>query len=243
MEKELYRRGIVGALALFLDMIIERIPVRWSATAQAVVGLALARLPRRMPGSLGLWAEAGMLSTTLGLRDLRWGAGAPSAPSDEPMEGAAEAISQLADEANHKVVTPLCCYLVGGLPGPMLYRLVVDQQGNLGPRGAEIVGWLRAIPSRVTGALVVAAARLRGEDAPHAWQLLRQEGLSAVTPGQAVTRSALAGALNVELGDTATGGRPPTEADVGRAREMVRTAIALGAALMLAIPLLGRLRK
>lgn len=243
MTKELYRRGVVGALALLLDMVIEREPVRWSATAQSVMGLALARLPRRMPGNVGLWVEAGMLSTTLGMRDLRWSVAVPGPESDDPAQAAAQAIAALADGANDEVVTPLCCYLVGGLPGAMLYRLVVSQQDALGARGGEIVRWLRAIPARATGALVVAAARLRGENAPEAWRRWRRDGLPAGAPVEMGPRSALAGALDIELADAAMGERVPTPADVDRAHDLVRTAIALGAALMLAIPLAGRLRK
>ncbi len=252
--KELYRRGVAGALALLLDMVMERVSTRWSPTATSVAGLALARLPRHMPGSVGLWAEAGLLSTTLGMRQM----GAQSAaraqrlaeaePGEDVTELAADALAELADDASDEVVAPLCCYLLGGLPGAMLYRLAVNMQESLGPQGAEIVRWLRVAPSRVTGALFVAAAYLRHENGSRAWRLWRRDGLSAPDAVRMGPRSALAGALGVQVSDEAKGSagvgeRPPVLADVGRATRLTRTAIALGAALMLSIPIVGRLRK
>ncbi len=240
---EIYRRGVTGALALLLDMAIERASARWSPTAGSILGLVLARVPRRMPGSVGLWAEAGLLSTTLGLHRL-----AESGEPDEAAPEPAQSLATLADTASEEVVAPLCYYLVGGLPGAMLYRLAISMQEQLGPRGAEIVRLLRAVPARLTGALFVAAAHLRRENGARALRIWRRDGWHAPNAERLGPRSALAGALGVEVageGQDAVGAgeRPATADDVERAGRLLRTSVALGAGLMLGVPLLARLRK
>ncbi len=234
MSKKLYRRGVVGALALLLDAVVERLPSRWSPAAQSVAGLALARLPGRLPGNLGLWAEAGLLSTALDMRSLS----EHKEIAGQEEAKVAQALVALADGANDEVVTPLCYYLVGGLPGAMLYRLLVSLQSDLGPQGAALVCWLRAVPSYVTGALLVAAAHLRREDAKQACRRWRSAEQALEDPAHSRPRAALTGALGIEPEE-----RPPTPEDVSRGYALVRTAIALGAALMLAVPLMGRLHK
>lgn len=268
--KELYRRGIIGALALLHDRSLAPLTERWSPKAVSVAGLVLARTPQQMPAPIGVWAEATLLSTTLGLHRLRTETATLQRQLDEgDLEGArrtaaplvqrdvsnldaaalaAGGVTAIADASTDGVIAPLCYYFLMGLPGPMLYRLIVSMRDTLGPQGAEIVRWARVVPAQATSALVLAAAHLCKENGVRAWRIWRRDGGCTIELPERAPRSALAGALGIELADetigtVGAGERPPEPADVSRAMRLARTATALGAGLMLTLALIARLRK
>jgi cobalamin biosynthesis protein CobD/CbiB len=265
--KEIYRRGITGVLALVLNMNMEQLPEGWSPSAVSVVGLLFAQAPRRMPANVGVWLEAGMLSTTLGMNALRRQvesliqrlhvgdlagarhAGAPLLQRDTGRASEAElasgAIAALADRAADDVIAPLFFYLFMGLPGALFYRMAVCVKDSLGPRATEIVHWMRLIPSQITGALFVAAAYIEQQNGVRAWRIWRRDGCRAIGTPHLASRSALAGALSIELVDNnrvvvGAGEREAQVADVGRAQRLFQTAMALAAGFMLGVSLVAR---
>ena len=268
--KEIYRRGITGVLSLLLDRNLEQLPEGWSPSAVSVVGLLFAKAPRLMPANVGIWVEAGLLSTTLGMnrvrrqvatlsRRLEQGdlpgarrAGLPLLLRDTSDLGESElasgAITALADHAADDLIAPLFYYLLLGLPGAMFYRMAVCMQESLGPNAETLVHWMRLIPSQITGALFVDAAFIEMQNGVRAWHILRRDGSMALGAPHLAPRSALAGALGVELADkddivVDANERQPQPADIGRAQRMFHTMAALAAGIMLGISLIARRRR
>ncbi len=265
--KEIYRRGITGVLSLLLNRNLEQLPEDWSPSAVSIVGLMFAQAPRKLPANVGVWIEAALLSTTLGLNTMRRHmtifarrleqgdlqgarhAGALLLLRDTSHMSEAElvsgAIAALGDRATDDLVAPLFYYLILGLPGALFYRTAVCMHGPFGPRATEFIHWIRLIPSQITGAYFVDASFIQRENTVRAWRILRRDGLHAIGAPHLAPRSALAGALGIELADdhdvvVGAGEREPRLEDLTRARRMFHTLVALVAGTMLGISLIAR---
>ncbi|MHB1319286.1 MAG: cobalamin biosynthesis protein [Anaerolineae bacterium] len=180
--RELGRRGTVGAMSLLADMLVQRWPDRWSDVGTSLAGLSLARAAQHIPGSLGLWAEAAILSTALGMHRTRVDAtelarcldggdpagvrrtGARLMGRDtgtlSEAQIAAQSAEAIATATADGVIAPLFYYLVGGLPGVMAYQLVGSGGLVLGADGQRLLRRMRLIPRRVADGLGLATRRL-----------------------------------------------------------------------------------
>ena len=121
----------------------------------------------------------------------------------------AATVESLAENITDGLTSPLLFFALGGLPGAWAYRFCNTCDSMLGYRDPEreylgkftarlddVLNWL---PARLTGALIVLAAMLSGEDARNAWRtMLAQHGRTA-SPNAGWTMSAMAGALGVTL--------------------------------------------
>ncbi|MBC8255165.1 MAG: cobalamin biosynthesis protein CobD [Ardenticatenia bacterium] len=121
----------------------------------------------------------------------------------------AATVESLAENITDGLTSPLLFFALGGLPGAWAYRFCNTCDSTLGYRDPEreylgkfaarlddVLNWL---PARLTGALMVLAAMLSGEDAGGAWRtMLAQHGRTA-SPNAGWTMSAIAGALEVTL--------------------------------------------
>lgn len=254
--RQFFQRTLIATLALLLNMVLQWVPERWSATLVAAGGLFIGKLVRRLPASLRIWAEAALLGTIIDLQRLR---GQAMALAQSLQEGHAEAVPRVgslssaevptdpsalandgilavADGMATKVVAPLFYYWLGGLPAAMLYRLIVENEGMLGAYREEVLRWIQAIPSRLTAAFLVAAAYLAKENGAEArrvvWHSRHQTFSISVVPP-----AAMAGALGVSLrkGDIpiGEGNRPPAPEDIARAVRLMRLALVLGAGVSL----------
>ncbi|NJP05419.1 MAG: cobalamin biosynthesis protein [Chloroflexaceae bacterium] len=159
---------------------------------------------------------------------------------------AAAAIESLAENASDSVTAPLLCYCIGGLPAVWAYRAVNTLDAMIGYRGRyEFLGKLPArlddllnlLPARCTALLIIGAAALTRQHAPHAWRIMRAEHQRTASPNAGYPMSALAGALDVRLEkvDHYTlnpQGQPPTVEHLRRANQLIALALAVLVALI-----------
>jgi adenosylcobinamide-phosphate synthase len=179
-----------------------------------------------------------------------------SRPVEELEEGAtaSAAVESLAENLNDSWVAPLCCYLVGGLPGAWAYRAVNTADAMIGYRlgmleqlggaSARLDDLLNLVPSRLAALALAAGARLGGESGSRAWDVWRRDGGSTASPTAGQTMAAMAGALGVTLekrGHYRLGDGPaPDVAVIDRAVGVF--AAAAGVALVAALVLLRAFR-
>ncbi len=124
-------------------------------------------------------------------------------------EVAGATIESLAENLTDSLTAPLLAYVIGGLPAAWAYRLVNTADAMWGYRTPELewlgkfparlddaLNWL---PARLTGWLLVIAARLSGEDATGAAQTMLAQHSHTPSLNAGWTMSAMAGALGITL--------------------------------------------
>ena len=120
----------------------------------------------------------------------------------------AAAIESLAENLSDSVVAPLLYYLLFGLPGAAVYRLVNTFDSMIGYHGpyeylgkaaARLDDGLNLLPSRLTAFLIVACAPLFGGNQHNAWQIWRRDARQTASPNAGHPMAAAAGALGVQL--------------------------------------------
>jgi adenosylcobinamide-phosphate synthase len=123
------------------------------------------------------------------------------------------AIESAAENFSDGVVAPAFGYLVGGLPGLLLYKLTNTADSMIGYRTPrhEAFGWAAArfddalnwIPARLTAALIAAVFASR-----RAWAVVRRDARLHRSPNAGWPEAAMAGVLDVALaGPRSYGGR------------------------------------
>lgn len=152
---------------------------------------------------------------------------------------AAAAIESLAENLADSVVAPLGWFVVAGLPGAAVYRVVNtadamfgyrDEREWLGKSAARVDDLLNLVPSRAAAlALVAAAGALSGpRAAARAGATALRDGGSTASPNAGWPMAAMAGALGRRLekrGHYVLGGSFP-EPEAGDVRRAVRLATA-----------------
>lgn len=157
---------------------------------------------------------------------------------------ASATIESLTESLTDSFVSPLCMYLIGGLPLAWAYRFVNTADSILGYRderreylgkfAARLDDVLNYIPARIAGWVVVLAASLANGSLGGAWRtMVRQHGRTA-SPASGWTMSAAAGALGVTLEKIdhyrlEGGDRQPAVVDILSARRLVSAAALLWA--------------
>ena len=122
---------------------------------------------------------------------------------------AAAAVESVAENITDGIVAPLLYFLLAGVPGAWAYRFFNTcdsmlgyhdpQHEYLGKFAARLDDLLNWLPARLTALLMVAAARLAGEDAPGSWRTMWAQHGRTASPNAGWTMAATAGALNVTL--------------------------------------------
>lgn len=236
----------------------------WLAGGVALSGAAAGLLPRH------LLAQGLLASTLLAYRGLDRAVGEVQAAleADDLLEArrllswhlvsrptaelcaaevAAAAIESLAENLSDSLTAPALAYLLGGLPGLAVYRLVNTADAMWGYRNAhyEHLGKVAArtddalnlLPARLTALLLVLAAQLVNGRGAAAWRGAWRDAHRTASPNAGWPMAAMAGALDTTLtkrdhytlGD---GARPPDAALIAEARTIARFVYALlGAAL------------
>jgi adenosylcobinamide-phosphate synthase len=170
---------------------------------------------------------------------------------------AAAAIESLAENASDSFVAPLLYYQLFGLPGAFVYRAVNTMDAMIGYHGkyeylgkiaARLDDTLNLIPARLTALLIVAASRLAGADARHAWKVLQRDHARTASPNAGHPMSAMAGALGVRLEKVGhyglnENGRPPQPADIHRAAQIVSLALGLALGLSIVVEFARRMQR
>ena len=171
-------------------------------------------------------------------------------------------VESIAENTSDAVVAPLFWGAVAGLPGIVAYRAVNTLDAMVGHRSARYARFGTAsarlddlanlAPSRLTGALTVAAAPVIGGRAGRALRIWLRDGGRHPSPNSGQCEAAAAGALGVRLGGRNVYGErveqrpqlgdggPPGPADVRRA---VTLSVTVGAAAVVLAALRRRGRQ
>jgi len=154
---------------------------------------------------------------------------------------ASAAIESVAENLTDSVLAHVLCFLVFGLPGAAVYRVINTADAMIGYRegvleyfgkvAARLDDLLNLLPARIAALALVLAAGV-GADARAAWRVLRQDYQRTASPNAGWTMAAMAGALGVtlekpgvyRLGD----GRAPEANDIGKSVDLFRVAAGLG---------------
>ncbi len=92
---------------------------------------------------------------------------------------------------------------------------------ELGWAAARLDDWANFIPARLTGLLLVVAARLLGEDWRGSRQILRRDRLAHASPNSGHSEAAMAGALGLQLGGVSSYfGQPVVKPSIGDAKRV-----------------------
>ncbi len=239
--------GVAGLSAL-LARLISHLP-------RPLAWLLEAALLKTAFSLRGLTRAAGQIEEALGEDDLpaarhwlSWHLVSRDVRELDASEVAAATIESVAENTSDGVIAPLFFYALGGLPAALAYRFLNTADAMLGYRDAahEWLGKIPArlddaanlLPARLTATLIILAAPLAGADARGAWRVWRRDAQKTASPNAGHPMAAMTGALGVRLektghyalGDDLPSPRPR---DISRAIHLTRTAVALGALLLI----------
>jgi adenosylcobinamide-phosphate synthase len=163
-------------------------------------------------------------------------------------------VESVAENFTDSVVAPLFFFLLFGLPGAWVYRVVNTadamwgyHEGELeyfGKPAARLDDLLSWIPARIAGAGIVVGSLIAGEATGNAWRTMWRDRHRTASPNAGWTMAAMAGALGVALekpGAYRLGEGPlPTVESIDRAVRVMVLASGLSLAASLLIAILGR---
>ena len=117
-------------------------------------------------------------------------------------------IESVAENLSDSFVAPVFYFLIFGVPGAVAYRVVNTLDAMIGYHGKyEYLGKVAArfddvlnfVPARISGLLLVIAARLCRKDSRNAWQIMLRDHSKTESPNAGWPMSAMAGALRTRL--------------------------------------------
>lgn len=121
-------------------------------------------------------------------------------------------IETVAENISDGIVAPLVYLSLGGLLGGIIYKAVNTMDSMVGylndryryfgwfaAKADDVVNW---VPARLTGVLLVIAARLLKLDWRRAWYVMRRDARKMKSPNAGYPESSAAGALGIQLGGT-----------------------------------------
>jgi adenosylcobinamide-phosphate synthase len=191
--------GLVAGAAL-LGVVIEALPLGW---LWSLVGGAILLAQRSLVQHVQAVADGLRYGVGEGRRAVAMIVGRDTREMDEPAVARA-AIESAAENFSDGVIAPAFWYLVGGLPGILVYKIVNTADSMIGyrtPRHEEF-GWAAArlddvlnwVPARITASLI-ALAFWSGR----AVDVVRQDAGLHRSPNAGWPEAAMAGVLDVAL--------------------------------------------
>lgn len=191
--------GLVAGAAL-LGVVIEALPLGW---LWSLVGGAILLAQKSLVQHVQAVADGLRYGVGEGRRAVAMIVGRDTREMDEPAVARA-AIESAAENFSDGVIAPAFWYLVGGLPGILVYKIVNTADSMIGyrtPRHEEF-GWAAArlddvlnwVPARITAALI-ALAFWSGR----AVDVVRQDAGLHRSPNAGWPEAAMAGVLDVAL--------------------------------------------
>lgn len=119
-------------------------------------------------------------------------------------------VETVAENTSDGVIAPLFYLAVGGPPLAMAYKAINTLDSMVGYKNEQYLrlGWASAkcddianyLPARITGVLMIAAAFLLQMDWRAAYRIMSRDARTHESPNSGYPESALAGALQVQLG-------------------------------------------
>jgi adenosylcobinamide-phosphate synthase len=174
-----------------------------------------------------------------------------SRPTDALDAGqvASAAIESVAENFTDAFLAPMLFFLIFGLPGAVVYRVINTADAMIGYRDGPLLyfGRLAArlddvinlVPARLAALLIAAAAAITGADARGALATMRRDHARTASPNAGWTMSAMAGALGVTLAKpgayTLGAGGNPTPKDITGAVRLLSAAAALAVPTVVAL--------
>ena len=191
--------GLVAGTAL-LGVVIEALPLGW---LWSLIGGAILLAQKSLVQHVQAVADGLRYGVGEGRRAVAMIVGRDTRAMDEPAIARA-AIESAAENFSDGVIAPAFWYLVGGLPGILVYKIVNTADSMIGyrtPRHEEF-GWAAArlddvlnwVPARITAALI-ALAFWSGR----AVDVVRQDAGLHRSPNAGWPEAAMAGVLDVAL--------------------------------------------
>ena len=127
----------------------------------------------------------------------------------QPDEIARAAVETVAENFSDGCVAPLLYMLLGGAPLALCYKAVNTMDSMVGYKNARWLHFGRVpaklddaanyIPARLAALLLIAAAKLCGEDAASAYRIWKRDRRKHASPNSAQCEAAMAGALGLRL--------------------------------------------
>jgi adenosylcobinamide-phosphate synthase len=121
-------------------------------------------------------------------------------------------VETVAENIVDAIISPLFFALIGGAPLAMAYRATNTLDSMIGYKNEKYkdLGWASArfddilnfIPARITGLLVILASVLLELDAKKAFTIIKRDAKLHPSPNSGIPESAVAGALQIQLGGT-----------------------------------------
>ena len=171
------------------------------------------------------------------------------------------AVETVAENFSDGVIAPLLYMLLGGAPLALCYKAINTMDSMLGYKNARYLHFGRVpaklddaanyIPARLAALLLIASAKLYGEDTASAYRIWKRDRRKHASPNSAQCEAAMAGALGLRLCGPATyfgerhekpwigdRRREIVPGDISRACRMEYTGAALGLAVFGLIRLL-----
>jgi adenosylcobinamide-phosphate synthase len=185
--------GLVGA-------VIEALPLGW---LWSLIGAAILLAQKSLVQHVQAVADGLRYGVGEGRRAVAMIVGRDTSGMDEPAVARA-AIESAAENFSDGIIAPAFWYLVGGLPGILIYKVVNTADSMIGYRTPrhEDFGWAAArlddvlnwIPARITAGLIALAFwSARSVD------LIRQDARLHRSPNAGWPEAAMAGVLDVAL--------------------------------------------
>lgn len=199
--------------ALLLGWGIASLPFGWGLE---IIGAAVLLAQKSLVQHVQAVADALRLSLSEGRRAVGMIVGRDTAALDEAAVARA-AVESAAENLSDGVIAPAFWFLVGGLPGILLYKIVNTADSMIGHRTArhEAFGWAAArlddllnwVPARLTAGLI---AVTRAD--PAAWSIARRDGPTHRSVNAGWPEAAMARALDLALsGPRSYGGEMTTD--------------------------------
>lgn len=142
------------------------------------------------------------------------------------------AVETVAENFSDGVIAPLFTMLLGGAPLALCYKAVNTMDSMVGYKNERYLYFGRAaarlddavnfLPARLAALLLIAAAKLLGEDAKNAACIWRRDRRKHASPNSAQCEAAMAGALGLRLcGPAVYFGVPHDKPWIGDARREI----------------------
>ena len=142
------------------------------------------------------------------------------------------AVETVAENFSDGCVAPLLYMLLGGAPLALCYKAVNTMDSMVGYKNARWLHFGRVpaklddaanyLPARLSALLLIAAAKLCGEDAASAWRIWKRDRRRHASPNSAQCESAMAGALGLRLcGPASYFGEPVSKPWIGDGRREI----------------------